>query len=328
MLYKSRGQFVSGEKLSEELGVTRAAIWKHIKTLKSKGFEIQAVTNKGYIYISGPDFISEDEISSIINTKILRNNIFYFSSIDSTNDYAKKLANEGCPEGTTVIADMQTRGRGRLGRMWSSKHGLGIYMSIVLRPCIIPMKAPFFTLAASIAVADALKELYNLDPGIKWPNDIILDDRKVCGILCEMSCELEGVDYLVIGIGMNVFHDENDFEDEFRNAATSVMLALKNKNIDERYDVRRNYIIAKIINRLDEIYDKIINNDRQSVIDLYRRYSVTIGRRLKFISGNEEFEADALDINEDGSLVVRKDDGTECSLISGEVSVRGIMGYI
>lgn len=328
MLYKNRGQYVSGEKLSEELGVTRAAIWKHIKSLKSEGFEIQASTNKGYVFISGPDFISEEEIAGLINTKILHKSIFCFSSIDSTNEYVKKLANEGYPEGTTVIADMQTKGKGRLGRKWSSKYGLGIYMSILLRPRIIPVKVPVLTLAASIAVADAIKHLYNLNAGIKWPNDIILDDKKVCGILCEMSCELEGVDYVVLGIGMNVFHKQNHFEDDYKNTATSIMLSLKNNNVQKKYDVRRNHIIAEIINRFDEIYDKILNNEKQSVIDLYRKYSVTVGRRLRFISGNKEFEGDALDINEDGSLVIKKDDGTICSIISGEVSVRGIMGYL
>ena len=196
-------EFISGEEISKQLGISRSAVWKHIKSLKEEGYNIESINKKGYRLIEKPkDLLSSQNIAHELNTEFIGSNILHFDTIDSTNTYAKKIASKEI-DGTVVISEEQTLGRGRLGRVWNSKAYEGIWMSIILKPNILPYKTPFLTIIAGASIANALNNL-GVNVGIKWPNDIILNGKKLCGILTELSAEIERVNYIVLGIGMNV----------------------------------------------------------------------------------------------------------------------------
>lgn len=211
--------FISGEQLSKELGISRTAIWKHINALREEGYNIESVNKKGYRLAEKPyDILSPENISHNLSTEFIGKNIIHFDTIDSTNDYAKEIGNK-VNGGTLIISEQQTKGKGRLGRSWNSKSGDGIWMSLIIKPKIEPYKAPFLTLVAGASIIKALDHL-GVDVSIKWPNDIILNNRKICGILTELSAEMERVNYIVIGIGINI--KTINFPNEIKEKATSL----------------------------------------------------------------------------------------------------------
>ena len=215
----SKDEFISGEELSKKLGISRAAIWKHMKALKEEGYNIESVNRKGYRLIEDPeDLLTYQNISHKLETKIMGNNIVHFETIDSTNDYAKKVASQE-PEGTVIISEEQTKGKGRIGRQWHSKSKEGIWMSIILKPNMIPQKAPFITLIAGASIAKVLNDL-GVQANIKWPNDIIINNKKVAGILTELSAEIDRINYIILGIGINV--KTMEFSQEISEIATSL----------------------------------------------------------------------------------------------------------
>ena len=212
-------EFISGEELSKKLGISRTAIWKHIRILRSQGYNIESVNKKGYRLVDEPtDLLNPQNIYRNLKTKFIGKNVLHFETIDSTNDYAKKIGNE-LRDGSVIISEEQTKGKGRLGRVWESKAGEGIWMSIILKPNIIPNKAPFITLIAGASIVKALNIL-GVDAKIKWPNDITINNKKLSGILTELSAEIERVNYIVVGIGMNV--KDTDFEAELQDKAKSL----------------------------------------------------------------------------------------------------------
>ena len=223
-LKENGSKFLSGETLSEYIGVSRTAVWKYIKQLKNDGYVIQSSPSKGYKLVSIPDTLCADEIKYKLNTKLIGRDVIWFNVLDSTNIYAKKLAIEGCNDGAVIIAETQTAGRGRLGREWNSADGLGIWMSVILKPSILPEYVQLITLAASVAVVKAIKSTTGIQTGIKWPNDIILKGRKLCGILTEMSCESDQINYVVVGIGLNVNQCTDDFYGELTDKAISLKM--------------------------------------------------------------------------------------------------------
>ncbi|QGU96686.1 biotin--[acetyl-CoA-carboxylase] ligase [Clostridium bovifaecis] len=321
LLKENENSFISGEKISSSLGVTRAAIWKHIKAIREDGYEIESVSRKGYRLISSPDLLSLEEIKPSLTTKLIGKDIKYLDSIDSTNNEAKRLASEGTPEGTIVISEEQISGRGRLGRNWVSLKYKGIWMSIILRPDIEPMYVPEITQIAAAAVCKVTREL-GIETYIKWSNDIILNYKKVCGILTEMSGEINKVNYVVVGIGMNVNIEEDEFPEEVKSTATSL-------KIEQGVSIRRKELVAKILNKFEELYEEFITeNSIKTSIEICRRYSILIGKNIRIINRGNETIAEAIGLSDEGKLIVRYENGKVEEIISGEVSVRGLHGYV
>lgn len=318
VILDSGGDFVSGEELSKQLGISRTAIWKHINILREEGYDIESVNKKGYRLISSPkDLLNPQNIYHNLITDIIGKNIIHLESVDSTNDYLKNIAN-GIKEGTVVISEEQTKGKGRLGRNWQSKSREGIWMSIVLKPEIVPYKAPFITLIAGAAIVKALNNL-QVPAKIKWPNDIIINDKKVSGILTELSAEIERVNYVVVGIGMNV--KNLDFDKELEEKATSLY--------KENYYLSRVEIVSKVLYEFEKLYkDYIENNNKEETLKICREYSAIINKDVYIIKGDEKELVRCIDISNEGNLIVRDSNNNEQEILSGEVSIRGVKGYV
>jgi len=332
ILKENSARYVSGEHISEALGVSRAAIWKHIKDLKKEGYVIIASSKKGYSLVSVPDVLNSYEIIYNLKTGIIGSNIIYREEIDSTNNYAKKIASEGCKDGTVVVAECQTAGRGRLGRMWDSARNKGIYMSIVLRPEVAPEDVQIITIAASIAVAEAIRDITGMEAAIKWPNDIILDGKKVCGILTEMSSEMEKVNFLVVGIGLNVNHSREDFPEELANTATSLRIYAEQNSTGTApaeldFRLNRSSLVKAVLTEMENVYCMVNNGNTDEVVRQWKEYSVTLGKEVLITSKSAEYRGFAKDITKDGRLIVDCSDGVTREVMSGEVKVRGLLGY-
>lgn len=318
MILDNEKDFMSGEEISKKLGISRSAVWKHIKALKEEGYDIESVNKKGYRLKEKPmDLLSSQNINHELKTKFIGKNIIHFETIDSTNTYSKSIAMKE-PEGTVVISEEQTKGRGRLGRIWDSKAHEGIWMSIILKPDILPYKSTFLTIIAGASIAKALNDL-GIKVGIKWPNDIILNGKKLCGILTELSAEIERINYIVLGIGMNV--KNKDFPSDIENIATSLY--------KEGYEISRVDIVRCILCELEKNYIRyIVDGDKKSIIDIYKKYSVVLNKNIYIIKNEEKELVNCIDINLDGNLIVKRSDGSIDEIISGEVSVRGENGYV
>ncbi|MBU3111864.1 biotin--[acetyl-CoA-carboxylase] ligase [Clostridium lacusfryxellense] len=320
-LLKDSGEdFVSGQKISEEFGVSRAAIWKHINIIKEAGYEIEAISRKGYRIISSPDILTFGEIKNFLTTKYIGKNIIHYESISSTNSKAKELAEMNEEHGTVIVSEEQTLGRGRLGRNWVSPKYKGIWMSIILRPNIITQNASLITLVGAAAVQRAIKKM-GIETSIKWPNDIVIDSKKVCGILTEMSGEIDHINYLIMGIGINVNLEEEDIPIELKESATSLKLET-GKYID------RKLLLANILNEFEDLYnDFVLNGNIKETIDICREKSILIGREIQLVNRGKVKIAKAVDISDKGELIIENDQGIIEHIVSGEVSIRGIYGY-
>lgn len=304
--------YVSGEKISGELDISRAAVWKHIKSLKDSGYEIESVTNKGYRLVSSPDILTEYTIKSGLNTKFIGQNVFVYHETDSTNNRAK--AEHTAPDGSLFIAEIQNHGKGRLGRGWEAPAGVGIWMSILLKPDLSPSDVSQITLIAGLAVCRGLGH----NAKIKWPNDIVIGSKKVCGILTEMSAEINMVDYVVCGIGINV--NIPSFDGELSKKATSLLIETGEKH-------NRARIVGRVLTEFETLYTDFLENGLKNILSEYKNFCVTLNREVQVVYSHEAITAKAVDIDENGSLVIEKD-GERITVNSGEVSVRGIYGYI
>lgn len=318
VILNNEKEFISGEELSKKLGISRTAIWKHIRILRSQGYNIESVNKKGYRLVDEPtDLLNPQNIYRNLKTKFIGKNVLHFETIDSTNDYAKKIGNE-LRDGSVIISEEQTKGKGRLGRVWESKAGEGIWMSIILKPNIIPNKAPFITLIAGASIVKALNIL-GVDAKIKWPNDITINNKKLSGILTELSAEIERVNYIVVGIGMNV--KDTDFEEELQDKATSLY--------KENYNVSRVDIVKEILCQFEKLYlDYIEKDDKKEVLDICRQYSAIINKEIYVIKNDQKELVDCIGINEEGNLIIKNKDGKLEEIMSGEVSIRGVKGYV
>lgn len=311
LLMEHKGEFLSGEEISNELGVSRTAIWKHMKSIRESGYNIESITRKGYRLIDLPDILDKEIVKQQLKTKNIGKKIIHFDSIGSTNDYAKQKGREE-DDGTIIIAEEQTKGKGRMGRTWHSAKGDGIWMSIILKPNMSPYQAPLLTQIAGASLVKAFKSL-GVDAKIKWPNDIYINDRKICGILTEMDAEINKINYIVLGIGMNV--KTMEFPEDIKDRASSVQ--------KEGYDLDRIDIIAEFINSFEPMYEKYTNEgDKEEAMKICKEESTLIGKPVYVIRMDKKIRANALDLSEDGNLVVEYEDGRVEEVFSGEVSIR------
>lgn len=311
-ILSNNNDYISGEKISELLNISRTAVWKHIKSLKNAGYEIVSVTNRGYKLVSSPDILNADLIKSGLKTDFIAQNVVYYDETDSTNTQAK--LHSDMPDGTLFISEVQTVGKGRRGRSWSSPKGSGIWMSFLLKPSLLPSDVAQITLIAGLAVCRALGN----NAKIKWPNDIVIGSKKVCGILTEMSAEINCVNYVVCGIGINV--NTVSFDEELSEKATSLF-------IETGMHHKRVPIVRKIAEEFEPLYKEFLESGMKNIIPAYRSECITIGREVSVIYQNKTINGKAIGIDNDGSLVVETAD-TTIIVSSGEVSVRGIYGYV
>ncbi|MGB9780506.1 biotin--[acetyl-CoA-carboxylase] ligase [Caldanaerobacter sp.] len=318
ILKQNKGNFISGQKLSEALQVSRTAIWKQIKELEELGYKINAHRRLGYCLISEPDLLIYEEIAPYLTTKFIGRNYIHKESLSSTNDMAKELAYK-VPNGTVIVAEEQTKGRGRMGRSWFSEKNSCILTSVILKPQIRPEKTVSLTQVAALAVVKAIEEVCSIKTKIKWPNDIILNSKKVCGILTEMSSEIDVVNYIVIGIGINV--NCTKFPDDLKEKATSLQLEL-GKPVD------RKKLLASLLNNLELYYEEYEKKGFEILRPLVVENSITIGKEVRVIYTDREIKGQAITIDKEGKLVIRTEKGGEIALLSGEVSVRGLLDYI
>lgn len=318
MLRETDG-YVSGQELCNKFGVSRTAVWKAINQLKENGYEIEAVQNKGYHLLSAPDVMDQTELESIHATEWAGCEIYYFDSIDSTNTKAKELAEEGHPSGTLVVADRQTAGKGRRGRSWESPSGIGIFMTLMLKPEINPNHASMLTLVAAMATTRAIRRVTGVPAMIKWPNDIVMNGKKVCGILTEMSAQFDYINHIVIGIGINV-HNE-DFPEEIAQTASSIYL-------ESGQHIHRASLIEAFLEEFEDVYAEYLKTeDMEGLQKEYDAMLVNRGRQVRVLDPKEPFEGKAMGITKKGELIV--DTWESRKLVSsGEVSVRGIYGYV
>lgn len=311
--------YVSGQELCNKFGVSRTAIWKVINQLKEAGYEIEAAQNKGYHLIAAPDVMTEAELESLKNTQWAGCEIYCFDSIDSTNTKAKELAEAGHPSGTLVVADQQTLGRGRRGRSWESPAGTGIFMTLMLKPDINPNNASMLTLVAAMATARAITEVTGEAAQIKWPNDIVMNGKKVVGILTEMSAQFDYINHIVVGIGINV-HNEK-FPEEIAKTASSLLLECGHR-------IHRASLIEAFLEEFERLYAVYLETEDMSGLQKeYDSLLVNRGRQVRVLDPKEPFEGKAMGITKKGELIV--DTWESRKLVSsGEVSVRGIYGYV
>ena len=312
--------YVSGQELCKKLGVSRTAVWKNIRSLQEDGYEIEAVTNRGYRLAGVPDTIAEEEVASRLQTERMGRQIRYFSRIDSTNQYAKRIAEEGAPDGTLIIADEQTAGKGRSGRTWVTPPAEAIAFTLLLRPKLSPDRISMVTLVMGLAVTNAVNSLYDVSAGIKWPNDVVIKGRKLCGILTEMSAEVRQVNYIVIGVGINA--NLTSFPEEIREIATSLRLELG-------CDINRAELIARVMTEFERLYAEFeAQGDLGAVMQEYNELCLNAGSKVRVLDPNGEYTGTSRGINSMGELLVETEDGKMQEVYAGEVSVRGIYGYV
>lgn len=313
---QENGGYLSGEALSEQLNISRAAVWKAITALREQGYEIDSVTGKGYRLISCPDILTEEAIRNGL-TGSLVTRIYTMESVDSTNNEAKRRAQEGAPHGSVFVAEEQTGGKGRLGRVWKSPPKTGLWFTLLLRPNAAPEQVTNLTLFAGLAVARAIRALTSLPAQIKWPNDVVIDGKKVCGILTEMAAEMESVEYVIPGIGVNV--NTESFPEDIAWKATSLYLSTGKK-------WSRATVLQAILREMEELLHRQEEKGTGAVLAEYRENCVTLGKPVSTQRGNIRLSGIAEDITDTGELIVRQSNGSQLIINSGEVSVQGIYG--
>lgn len=315
LLRKNPKEFVSGEEICKRLGISRTAVWKHIRTLRKEGYVIDAAPRSGYRLSDVPDRLFPEVIGLGLDTEFMGRAAYYYDSIGSTNREARTLASRGAPDGTLVVAEEQTGGRGRLGRGWFSPHGLGIWCSLVLRPGIQPAEAPPVTMLTAVAVASAIEKVAGIRPGIKWPNDLLVDGKKICGILTEMDAELERVNFLVVGLGVNVNIPREDFPGVLREIATSLYLA-------GGKPVSRQELLQQLLREFEACYRVWLESGFRPVLEEWKRRCVTLDCPIRLITFRDSWEGWAEDVDGDGALILRLPDGSRRRFLAGEVSFR------
>ncbi|SET90735.1 BirA family transcriptional regulator, biotin operon repressor / biotin-[acetyl-CoA-carboxylase] ligase [Salinibacillus kushneri] len=312
LLADAKDSFISGQRLSDELSISRAAIWKHMKALEQEGYEIEAVSRKGYRIVSFPEEMSVNTIQWDLRTVWLGQKMYYRNQVDSTQSIAHQLARDGAVHGTVVVADEQVKGRGRLHRPWHSQKGKGIWMSIILRPNIEPQRAPQLTLASAVAITRMLKSVCHVDAKIKWPNDIFLHNRKLAGILTEMQAEQDLIEYVIIGMGINVNQNQTDIPDSLTEIATSLKL-------ETGETFKRETLIQSILKELEVIYDQYIQQGFSAVKSHWEEAAYRMGETITVKTRNQKWDALLVGIQDDGALIVEDQTQNRRVLYSAEI---------
>ena len=306
-LILNKGKHVSGETLASELSVSRAAIWKHVKALRNDGFMIESSTKEGYSLVDSPDVLSPAGIKAGLKTILMGKTIHYFKETESTNNLARDMAGS-VDEGTLIIAESQTGGRGRMGRKWISPEG-GIWLSIILKPKMQPLHAPRITLLAGVAVAKTIRS-YGLSAKIKWPNDVLINGKKVCGILTEIGAEMDSIQYVVVGVGIDANVDTETFPEEFRDSSTS----LKN---EMGYDINRVEFVQKLLIELESLYLKFQKEGFTSIMEEWRIMSATMGQWVKITTQSRIIYGEAVGVDSDGALILETGEGRLEKIVAG-----------
>ncbi|MBD8070222.1 biotin--[acetyl-CoA-carboxylase] ligase [Bacillus sp. PS06] len=310
----SESEYISGQKISEKLGCSRTAVWKHIEDLRSEGYEVNAVRKLGYQIISKPDKISANEIQLGLQTKSLGSKIYFEDTLPSTQKLAHRYAYENAPEGTIVVTEEQTEGRGRLDRKWHSPKYTGIWMSLILRPNIPPMNAPQLTLLAAVGVVRAIQEVTGIEPDIKWPNDILVSGKKVVGILTELQAESDRINSVIIGIGVNVNQSIDQFPDSLKEIATSLAI-INGEKID------RALLLQQMLFHIEKLYYTYLDNGFNVIKLLWESYAVTIGQQIVARTLQGSIKGRALGITDEGVLRLQSDDGEVHLIYSADIEL-------
>lgn len=314
LLKEHKGQFVSGQMMSDTCQISRTAIWKHIEVLRRHGYEIESFTKKGYRLVKEPDLVGPLEMEPHLTTKTFGRQYEYTLQVESTNSKARTLAMEGAPQGTVVVAEEQVAGKGRVNRGWYSPYGKGLWFSLILRPSFLPVEAPKCTLMAAVALVKAFRQLGLKTAGIKWPNDILVGTHKLVGILTEMSGTMEEIAYIVMGIGINISTTEDELPDELKGIATS--LAIEGLKVDRRE------AFAVILQCLENQYNKVLKEGFHSTLEEWKMYSVTLNQEVEVRAPGNTYEGKAIDLDQDGNLLVQRPNGQVERIVAGDVSIR------
>ena len=312
LLLANKGTYLSGENISKNFSITRSAVWKQINTLRERGYIIKSSPRLGYCLAESPDLLLPEEIWSKCDLTILGSKIHYHSVTGSTNEDAKKLAQEGAPDGTLVIAEKQQKARGRMGRSWNSPEE-GLWFSIILRPHLAPVEAPKLTIMTAVAAAEAIIQTTGVDVKIKCPNDIIADGKKVCGILTEMSAEMDAINHVIVGVGINVNND--DFPEELMDKSIPLKQIKGQK-------VNRIELLSTLLEIFEHYYIKAEAEGFSQIFERWRSLCTNLGQKVKITRKNESFKGTALDIDESGALLVKTISGEVIRVLSGDVSLR------
>jgi BirA family biotin operon repressor/biotin-[acetyl-CoA-carboxylase] ligase len=316
LLREHPSTFLSGEEISRRLRVSRTAVWKRIERLRTLGYEIEASTRSGYRLIQSPDLLTPSEVKPLLRTKWMGKTIHYFQTLDSTNSKAYQLALNGAEEGEVVVSESQEKGRGRLGRQWFSPPYLNLYLSVILRPKISPHQASLNTLMAAVATADAIKKFSGLRPLIKWPNDILLRDRKVAGLLNEIHSETDRIHFVILGIGVNLNMDEKMFSKEIRTVATSL-------KIEMGQTVSRKAFLQFFLQELERWYSIFLEKGSAIILKAWRDRAHIKGRQVKVTSFGKTVAGIAIDVDSDGALILETEDGKRKRVVAGDIEYKG-----
>ncbi len=319
-ILSSSGTYVSGQEIADSLSLSRNAVWKAVEKARREGYEIEAVPRRGYRLTDCGRAYGESSIKEALRTKWLGRELKFFKVTDSTNEECRRAAFKGAAGGFMAAADEQSAGKGRRGRGWISESGTNIYMSYLLKPDIPPDTAPMLTLIMALSAAEGIKKVTGTEVGIKWPNDIVLNGKKIVGILTEMTVEHDYIREVITGTGINV--SAREFPEEIRDTATSLYL-------ETGRDYPRSLIAGEITNIFEEYYERFTEErSLKSFMNSYNGLCVNTGKGVRVLDPKGEYEGEASGINERGELLVRTGDGEVRRIFSGEVSVRGIYGYI
>lgn len=313
-LFKANGQPISGQEIADEFGVSRTAIWKYVKEFEEAGYKIGTVRKKGYYLISVPDALTEANIHKYLRTERYGRVVHYLETCDSTQPIAHQYAQEGAIDGTVVIAEEQQGGKGRMARPWVSKAYKGIWMSVILKPELTPQQAPQITLVAAVATVQAIHEVTGLTPEIKWPNDLLLDGKKITGILTELQTDPDRVKAILLGIGINVNQEKSEFPEELEAIATSLNLALGKP-------VNRAKLVASILKHLEHFVSLYVEEGFLPIKQLWERHANTIGKQVRAVMLRETIEGIAVGITEEGMLELQLSDGRIRQIYSGDIEL-------